>query len=161
MHMACHYPAKQQIDNPLSKQIEKYQLHMICIIIMGRQDHFHQTMMDLQKMLDSSTIFVKNRLKTRKINQFTFALKAWSSQAVSQCVIPAKSRETGREPGSRSLRDDSISLDAGSRYSPHRSSGMTFSANYDTACVGQDSLQGLGVVTGFLEKMKSQAVLSF
>jgi len=33
---------------------------------------------------------------------------AGSSQAVSQFVIPAKSRETGREPGSRNLRDDLI-----------------------------------------------------
>ena len=35
-----------------------------------------------------------------------------AKEAVSQFVIPAKPRETGREPGSRSLRDDAISLDS-------------------------------------------------
>ncbi len=47
------------------------------------------------------------------------------NEAVSQFVIPAKPRETGREPGSRSPRDDAISLDSGSRYAARRSPGMT------------------------------------
>jgi hypothetical protein len=39
--------------------------------------------------------------------------KAIRKPGVSQFVIPAKPRETGREPGSRSPRDDAISLDSG------------------------------------------------
>ena len=35
-----------------------------------------------------------------------------AKETVSQFVIPAKPRETGREPGSRSPRDDVISLDS-------------------------------------------------
>ncbi len=58
------------------------------------------------------------------------------SEAVSQFVIPAKPRETGREPGSRSTRDDAISLDSGSRYAARRSSGMTGFIHYDTASQG-------------------------
>ncbi len=46
-------------------------------------------------------------------------------EAVSQSVIPATSRDAGSEPGSRSPRDDAISLDSGSRYASRRSSGMT------------------------------------
>jgi len=53
-------------------------------------------------------------------------------EVVSQFVIPAKPRETGREPGSRSPRDDAISLDSGSRYAARRSSGMTDFIHYDT-----------------------------
>jgi hypothetical protein len=57
-------------------------------------------------------------------------------EAVSQFVIPAKPRETGREPGSRSPRDDAISLDSGSRYAARRSSGMTGFIHYDTVSDG-------------------------
>ena len=53
-------------------------------------------------------------------------------ETVSQFVIPAKPRETGREPGSRSPRDDAISLDTGSPYAARRSSGMTDFIHYDT-----------------------------
>ena len=41
-------------------------------------------------------------------------------------LIPAKSRETGREPGSRSLRYEAVFLDSGSLSASLRSSGMTF-----------------------------------
>jgi len=60
-------------------------------------------------------------------------------EAVSQFVIPAKPRETGREPGSRSQRDDAVSLDSGSRYAARRSSGMTGLRYYDTASISKDN----------------------
>jgi hypothetical protein len=56
-----------------------------------------------------------------------------SFEAVSQFVIPAKSRETGREPGSRSPRYDAHFLDSISRFAAHRSFGMTGLRYYDTA----------------------------
>jgi len=58
------------------------------------------------------------------------------SEGVLQLVIPAKPRETGREPGSRSFRYDDISLDSGSRYAARRSSGMTGFIHYDTPSQG-------------------------
>jgi len=67
-------------------------------------------------------------------------MKATSFEAVSQFVIPAKPRETGREPGSRSPRDIAISLDSGSRYAARRSSGMTGFPHYDTVSLGADFL---------------------
>jgi hypothetical protein len=57
------------------------------------------------------------------------------TENVSQFVIPAKSRETGREPGSRNPRDDNNFVDSGSRYAAHRSSGMTGLKYYDTASI--------------------------
>jgi hypothetical protein len=53
-------------------------------------------------------------------------------EAVSQFVIPAKPRETGREPGSRISWIDLVFLDSGSRNALHRSSGMMVYLHCDT-----------------------------
>jgi hypothetical protein len=68
------------------------------------------------------------------------AMKAGSSEVVSQSVIPAKPREVGREPGSRSFWSCSVFLDSGTRDAQHRSSGMTVLWNCDTVSLGPDSL---------------------
>jgi hypothetical protein len=57
-------------------------------------------------------------------------------ETVSQFVITAKLRGTGSEQGSSRSRDDTVSLDSGSRYTTHRSSVKWF-INHDTASIGQ------------------------
>jgi len=53
-------------------------------------------------------------------------------ETVSQFVIPAKSADGGREPGSRkSFYYIDLLLDSGSRSAKLSSSGMTGSVNYD------------------------------
>ncbi len=61
------------------------------------------------------------------MSKFLPALARHSGEeTVSQFVIPAEFRKTGRDPGSISSRYDAVFLDSGSLYSSRRSSGMMF-----------------------------------
>jgi hypothetical protein len=57
--------------------------------------------------------------------------------AVSQFVIPAKSRGAGCEPGSRVILFPVILLDSGSRPRAFCSPGMTVLLNYDTGLISK------------------------
>lgn len=68
--------------------------------------------------------------------------RAAAAEAVPKSVIPAKLRETGRDPGSRGPRYEGIFLDSGSHSASRRSSGMTFFLKYDSvSCSGMREKQ--------------------
>ena len=84
-------------------------------------------------------------------------------QTVSQFVIPAKSRETGGEPGPISSRHDDVFMDSGSLFASRRSSGMTLFSNCVTAWkAGKTRRMGPGTAeSGTLTEKAGVNILDF